>query len=308
MDRDLLSHIPVVVAVARRGGFAAAAAELNTSPSNVSHAVRAVEKRLGVPLFARTTRSVSLTEAGETFVRAATGAMQGINSAWEAVQSQRTGAAGLLRINTSRIAYWWFLKRVLERMAADYPDVTVELFFDDGLSDIVGQGFDAGIRLGRMIAEDMIAVTLAGPFRTVIVASEDYLSERGTPTSLRELQDHRCIQYRMTSAGNVYVWELRDGKREIQLETQGRAVVNDMIVALDLARSGYGLCYTFEPLARDDIESGALVEVMPKASLRQPGMSCYYPRRASESPKLRAFVDSAKAVFASRARIGTAAT
>lgn len=303
-----MSHIPVVVAVARRGGFAAAAAELNTSPSNVSHAVRAVEKRLGVPLFARTTRSVSLTEAGETFVRAATGAMQGINSAWEAVQSQRTGAAGLLRVNTSRIAYWWFLKRVLERMAADYPDVTVELFFDDGLTDIVGQGFDAGIRLGHMIAEDMIAVTLAGPFRTVIVASEDYLSERGTPTSLRELQDHRCIQYRMTSAGNVYVWELRDGKREVQLETRGRAVVNDMIVALDLARSGYGLCYTFEPLARDDIESGALVEVMQKASLRQPGMSCYYPRRASESPKLRAFVDSAKAVFASRARTGTAAT
>ena len=224
------------------------------------------------------------------------------------MQSQRTGAAGLLRINTSRIAYWWFLKRVLERMAADYPDVTVELFFDDGLTDIVGQGFDAGIRLGHMIAEDMIAVTLAGPFRTVIVASEDYLSERGTPTSLRELQDHRCIQYRMTSAGNVYVWELRDGKREIQLETQGRAIVNDMIVALDLARSGYGLCYTFEPLARDDIESGALVEVMPKASLRQPGMSCYYPRRASESPKLRAFVDSAKAVFASRAWTGAAAT
>ena len=299
MDRDLLSHVPVVVAVARRGGFAAAAAELNTSPSNVSHAVRAVEKRLGVPLFARTTRSVSLTEAGETFVRAATGAMQTIGSAWEAVQSQRTGAAGLLRINTSRIAYFWFLKRVLEKMAVDYPDVTVELFFDDGLSDIVAQGFDAGIRLGHMIAEDMVALPLAGPFRAIIVASEDYLTRQGTPTSLRELQGHCCIQYRMTSAGNVYIWELREGKREVQLETQGRVVVNDMLVALDLARNGHGLCYTFEPLARDDIESGALVEVMAKASRQQPGMSCYYPRRASDSPKLRAFVDIAKAVFAS---------
>ena len=298
MDRDLLSHVPVIVAVARRGGFAAAAAELNTSPSNVSHAVRAVEKRLGVPLFARTTRSVSLTEAGETFVRAATGAMQGINSAWEAVQSQRTGAAGLLRINTSRIAYWWFLKRVLEKMAADYPDVTVELFFDDGLSDIVGQGFDAGIRLGHMVAEDMVAVRLAGPFRVIVVASPDYLTRHGTPASLRELREHRCIQYRMTSAGNVYIWELRDGKREVEVETQGPVVVNDMVVALDLARSGCGLCYTFEPLARDELESGALVEVMPKASHRQPGMSCYYPRRASESPKLRAFVDSARGVVA----------
>lgn len=289
----------MVVAVARRGGFAAAAAEFNTSPSNVSHAVRAVEKRLGVPPFARTTRSVSLTEAGETFVRAATGAMQTIGSAWEAVQSQRTAAAGLLRINTSRIAYFWFLKRVLEKMAVDYPDVTVQLFFDDGLSDIVAQGFDAGIRLGHMIAEDMVAVPLAGPFRAIIVASEDYLTRQGTPTSLRELQDHCCIQYRMTSAGNVYIWELRDGKREVQLETQGRVVVNDMLVALDLARNGHGLCYTFEPLARDDIESGTLVEVMTKASRQQPGMSCYYPRRASDSPKLRAFVDIAKAVFAS---------
>ncbi|MEO1035896.1 MAG: LysR family transcriptional regulator [Pseudomonadota bacterium] len=297
MDRELLSHIPVILAVAKRGGFTAAAAELNTTPSNVSHAVRAVEKRLGVPLFMRTTRSVALTEAGERFVRAATGAMQTIGSAWEAAQSQRTGAAGLLRINSPRIAYAWFLQRVVEKMAIDYPDVTIELFFDDGLSDVVRQGFDAGIRLGHMVAEDMVAIPLAEPFKAIIVASGSYLAQHGTPKSIADLQRHQCIQYRMTSAGNLYLWELRNGRRDIELETQGRVVVNDMLVALNLARTGHGLCYTFEPLARSDIETEALVQVMPQAAMQQPGMSCYYPRRASESPKLRAFVDTARTVL-----------
>ncbi len=297
MDRDLLPHLPVVLAVAKRGGFAAAAAELNTSPSNVSHAIRVVEKRLGMPLFSRTTRSVSLTEAGEAFVQAASGAIQEINTAWEAVQSQRTGAAGLLRINTPRIALPWFLHRVLQRMIADYPDVTVEYFFDDGLSDVVSRGFDAGIRLGHMIAEDMVAIPLAAPFRAIIVASPDYLSKHGAPTQVSDLQQHNCVQYRMTSAGNIYRWELRDRKRDVQIDTKGRVLVNDMLIALDLARTGCGLCYTFEPLAATDIESGALVEVLPNNAFKQPGISCYFPRRAANSPKLRAFVDTARSVL-----------
>ncbi|MEL6448510.1 MAG: LysR family transcriptional regulator [Pseudomonadota bacterium] len=297
MDRDLLSHLPVVVAVAKRGGFAAAAAELNTSPSNVSHAIRAVEKRLGLPLFARTTRSVSLTEAGELFVRATSDAIQEVNAAWETVQSQRTGASGLLRINAPRIAYPWFLERVFEEMQARYPSVTVEYFFDDGLSDVVGEGFDAGIRLGHMIAADMVAVPLAGPFQVITVASPDYLSRNGVPAGISDLDEHQCIQYRMTSAGNIYEWEYRDGKRDTSVRTAGGIVVNDMIIALDLARSGHGICYTFEPLAAADLKSGALTEILPDAARQQPGLSCYYPRRASESPKLRAFVDSAKAVF-----------
>ncbi len=298
MDRDLLSHLPVVLAVARRAGFAAAAAELNTSPSNVSHTVRTLEKRLGQPLFIRTTRSVSLTEAGKAFVAAAGGAIEQINTAWEVLQSQHTGAAGLLRINTPRIAFPWFLARVFDEMARTYPNVTVEYFFDDGLSDVVADGFDAGIRLGHMVAADMVAVPLAEPFRVILVASPDYLSRHGTPGSLSELGERPCIQYRMTSAGNIYEWELRDGKRDVVIRTDGRIVVNDMLVALQLARSGHGICYTFEPLAVEDLESGALVEVLPKSAFRQPGLSCYYPRRAAESPKLRAFVDSAKAVFA----------
>ncbi|MDJ0751566.1 MAG: LysR family transcriptional regulator [Woeseiaceae bacterium] len=298
MDRDLLPHLPIVLAVAKRGGFAAAAAELNTSPSNVSHAIRVVEKRLGMPLFSRTTRSVSLTEAGAAFVQSASGAIQEINAAWESLQSQRTGAAGLLRINTPRIALPWFLRRVLRRMNADYPDVTVEFFFDDGLSDVVAQGFDAGIRLGHMIAEDMIAIPLAASFRAIIVASPEYLSERGTPTHISDLQEHNCIQYRMTSAGNIYRWEVRDKNHDIQIETKGRVVVNDMLIALDLARTDCGLCYTFEPLAATDIESGALIEVLARNAFKQPGVSCYYPRRAANSPKLRAFIDTARTVFA----------
>lgn len=298
MDRDLLSHLPIVVSVAKRGGFAAAAAELNTSPSNVSHAVRSVEKRLGVPLFARTTRSVALTETGKAFVQAASDAIKDVDSAWEIAQSQTGAPSGLLRINTPRIAYQWFLSQVVQQMQINFPQVTVEYFFDDGLTDAVAEGFDAGIRLGHMIAADMVAVPITGPFRVITVAAPDYLTRCGTPKKLSDLGGHRCIQYRMTSAGNVYQWEYRDRNKDITIETAGGIVVNDMLIALDLARSGHGICYTFESLAQDNLNSGELVEVLPNAARTQPGFYCYYPSRHSESPKLRAFVDTAKSILA----------
>ncbi|TIU39457.1 MAG: LysR family transcriptional regulator, partial [Mesorhizobium sp.] len=164
MDRDLLSHLPVVVAVARRGGFALAAAELGMSPSAVSHAVRIVEERIGQPLFARTTRSVSLTEAGKALVETAAPALQDIAERMDRIRSVKGRPSGLLRINASNIAMPLAVTPVVAAMAERYPEVTVEVFADQGLVDIVGEGFDAGIRLGEMIAQDMVAVRLTPPF------------------------------------------------------------------------------------------------------------------------------------------------
>src|SRR3954470_8301906 len=196
MDRDLLSHLPVIVAVARRGGFAAAAAELGMSPSAVSHAVRLVEERIGQPLFARTTRSVALTEAGAALVATAGAALQDLAERAERIRAVKGRASGLLRINTPRLAVPMVVTRIVAAMAERHPDVTIELFADDGLTDIVAEGFDAGIRLGEMIAEDMVAVRLPPAFRAIIVASPAYIGRRGRPRSLVDLAAHDCIGYR----------------------------------------------------------------------------------------------------------------
>ncbi|MEO1638589.1 MAG: LysR family transcriptional regulator [Pseudomonadota bacterium] len=297
MDRDLFPHIPVVLAVARRGGFAAAASELGMSPSTVSHAVKVVEHRLGTPLFARTTRSVALTETGARFVDLAEKAVQSMGTAWEVARSDVTGASGLLRINAPRITLDWVLTPTLKAMAVNYPDVTVEVFFEDGLADVIEDRFDAGIRLGRMVSEDMIVIRLAPRFRIILVAAPEYLAHYGPPRTLQDIVHHKCIQYRMTSAGNIYRWDLKDGESDVQVQTHGTVVVNDMLHALELAKAGMGICYTFEPLAQDAIEAGQLREVLPKASLEEDGLSLYFPQNASRAPKLRAFIDTAKAVL-----------
>ena len=294
MDRDLLSHLPVVLTVARRGGFGAAASELGMSPSSVSHAVKLVEERLGAPLFARTTRSVALTELGERFVSLASAGLAELTTAWELAKSELSGASGLLRINAPRITLDWVLKPILAAMAEDYPGVTIEVFFEDGLADVVGEGFDAGIRLGRMVSDDMIGVRIAPAFRVILVASPAYLQQHKAPECVSDLTAHQCLQYRMTSAGNIYRWDLKDGGADVQVGTKGSVIVNDMLQALSLAEAGFGICYTFEPLARSAIENGMLLEVLARASIEEDGLTLYYPRRASQAPKLRAFVDTAR--------------
>lgn len=297
MDRDLLPHLPVVLAVARRGAFAAAAAELGMSPSAVSHAVRLMEERLGAPLFARTTRSVALTEAGAALVEACGPAMRDVAEAAERIRSGRGGAAGLLRLNAPSIAVPLVVMPLVAAMVERHPAVRVEIFLDNGLADIVEGGFDAGIRLGEMIAEDMVAVRLTPPFRAIVVASPDHLDRWGRPARVSDLAEHACIGYRMVSGGGLYRWELREDGRDVAVDVPGPLIVNDAVLALEMARAGLGLAYVFEPLAAADLAAGRLVEVLPHAAIEEPGLFLYHTRRASEAPKLRAFLDTARAVL-----------
>lgn len=293
MDRDLLTHLPVIVAVARRGGFALAAAELGMSPSAVSHAVRLVEERIGQPLFARTTRSVSLTEAGRALVEAAAPALQDIAERMDRIRGVKGRPSGLLRINASNVAIPLAVTPVVAAMAERYPDVTVEVFAEQGLVDIVGEGFDAGIRLGEMIAQDMITVRLTAPFKAVIVASPGYIGKHGRPRGVADLAKHNCIGYRLVRSGGLYRWDLNDNGKDVAVETRGTAVVTDSLAAIDLALAGVGLAYVFEPLVRADLAAGRLVQVLPKTAIEEPGLFLYFPRRASMAPKLRAFIDTA---------------
>jgi DNA-binding transcriptional LysR family regulator len=297
MDRDLLGHLPVVISVARHRGFAPAAAALGMSPSAVSHAVRTVEDRLGEPLFARTTRSVSLTEAGTRFVASVEPALADIDKAVEGVAAERGEVTGLLRINTVRVALDMALTPVLSKLAWQHPRLTVEVYSDDALVDIVERGFDAGIRLGEAVQRDMIAMRLTRPFRAILVASREYLDAKGVPKTIADLRRHNCIGIRLVGSGGIFDWELMDGKKLTTVKTSGTALVTDSNHALELALAGVGIGYAVEPAARRYIREGRLKWLLPLCAVEYDGLFLYYPRRASLAPKLRVFIEAAKAVL-----------
>lgn len=295
MDRDLLAHLPVVVAVAERGGFASAARALGSTPSNVSHSVRLVEDRLGAPLFNRTTRSVSPTREGEALLAAIAPALRDIDDAWERAAARESGAAGLVRINAPRIALALGLTAVIALMRRRHPGVTVEAHIDNALTDIVAAGFDAGVRVGEMIARDMVAVRLTEPLTAVIVASPDYLARSGgPPRTIADLGDHACIGFRQTTGGGIYRWDLMEDGRAVRVETPSAALVNDPSHAVDLALAGVGLAYVFKPLVADALADGRLVRVLPEASVVESGLFLYFPRGAAGAPKMRALIDTAR--------------
>jgi DNA-binding transcriptional LysR family regulator len=300
MDRDLLGHLPIVLTVARLRGFAAAASALNMSPSAVSHAVRTVEDRLGEPLFARTTRSVAVTEAGERFITLIRPAFDDVERAFEAMTAARGNATGVLRISAPRIAFSMALTPILVRLAKTHPRLVVEAHAHDAFLDIVAEGFDAGVRLGEAVQQDMATVRLTPPFQSALVASPGYVEERGAPATIAELVGHNLIGFRMLGSGALYEWEFSDGEKEVTVASSGSAVVADASVARELALAGVGVAYLYEPLVADDVRKGRLLRLLPKASVREDGLFLYFPSRSRQAPKLRAFIEVAKLVSASR--------
>jgi len=294
MDRALLAHLPVVLAVHRRGGFAAAANDLGMSPSAVSHAVQTVEASLGQPLFARTTRSVRLTEAGAAFIASVAPALAEISDAAERLGADQGRVTGTLRLNAPRTAMPLVVTPLLVEMARRHPELTVEVTCDDGLADIVAQGFDAGIRLGHTVTQDMVAVRLTPPFHSIMVAAPAYLAARGTPRRSSDLDGHNCIGYRFVTSGAVYDWDLLEGSQAVAKAVRGSVRVTDAVHAKELALAGVGIAYLFEPLARAELRAGTLLQVLPRCAFEEPGLFLYFPRRASQAPKLRALIELAR--------------
>ena len=294
MDRDLLAHLPVVVTVARQKGFAAAASVLNMSASAVSHAVKAVEDRLGEPLFARTTRSVSLTEAGAKLIATLESALDDIGSAVESLTAARGSVTGTLRINAPHSAFSMGLTRVLARLAWDHPRLVVEVHTNEAFVDIVAQGYDAGIRLGEAVQQDMVTVRLTAPFDVIMVASPDYLRAKGEPKTLGDLAAHNCIGYRLQSSGSLYEWDVVADGKDTKAAVAGSAVITDATAARELALAGVGIAYLAEPMVREELRAGKLKWLLPEAAMREEGLFVYFPRRASMAPKMRAFIEAAR--------------
>lgn len=291
MRIDQLDGLAAFRCVAQTRSFTAAAVQLAVSPQAVSQAVKALEARLGVRLFHRTTRSVSLNEAGERLWAKVGPALDDLFEATESVQEFRDKPMGLLRLGVSRPAFSALIQPAMVGFHAAYPDIGLELSFDDGFIDIVEKGIDAGIRLGDSVAQDMVSVKLSESEPIAILASPDYLARRGTPAGAADLKDHDCIRFRFPSTGVVFRWELLDEGRPIEMEVSGPITVNDTASMLSCAAEGLGLAYVLERTARDMLASGALRKVLPKASPVLPGFHLYYPSRRQLPPKLRCFVD-----------------
>jgi DNA-binding transcriptional LysR family regulator len=249
---------------------------------------------------------VSLTEAGESFLERVLPALETLGEAAEAASAQKGRVTGVLRLNAPRVVMPLALTEIMMDLATEHPRLVVEITTDEAVVDIVALGYDAGVRLGEMIAEDMVAVRLTPSFKSVAVASPAYLEAAGEPRTIAELQQHNCIAYRGRASGAIYAWEMREAGDDVEVNVRGTARVSDTMCALDLALSGVGIAYLFEPLVHDYVQNGALRWILPQAAIEEPGLFLYFPRRASEAPKLRAFIDAARRRAAKKAAAATA--
>jgi DNA-binding transcriptional LysR family regulator len=290
MDDDL-GGISTFVAVAEAKGFRVAGTRLGVSGSAVSQALRRLEERLGVALVLRTTRSVRLTEAGERLYASVRPALDEVRAAVQAVGEMADEPRGTLRLSVSGSAESFLRGPTLEGFLRAYPQVQLDLIVGRGPADIVAGGFDAGVQLGEMIDQDMIAVPASGRQRLVVVGAPTYLARHGIPAHPRELPSHACISWRAGTGATPYRWEFTEDGHDFSVAFDSRVVTNDIPLMVRLARAGVGLTMLMEEVVRPLIERGELVPVLEEFSTPFPGFYLYYPQRRHTSPSLRALID-----------------
>ena len=293
MRQGALDGVEAFLSVAKYRSFRRAAAELGVTPSAISQAVRTLEARIGAALFTRTTRSVGLTEAGERFLARAKPAFEELVAAGEIARDLGQRPAGLLRLSVPRAVVPILLEQMIASFCEAYPEVEVEIVASKELIDLAAEGFDAGVRMGQFIANDMIAVRLSPPFRFAVVGSPAYLARRGRPLRPEDLRQHACLRMRR-SGGALGLWSLIDNGRALEIAVSGPLIANDFPTMLGAAIEGVGLAQVPEPIAAASIKAGTLVHVLQKFAPTVPGVFLYYPSQRQMMPKLRAFVDHVK--------------
>lgn len=289
MKRSDLAGLTLFAEVVSRGGFRGAAKAIGISPSAVSHGIANLEKRLGVRLLNRTTRSIAPTDAGISLLARLGPALGDIDTALASLSDIGDEPAGMLRLTLPQSAAQLLLAPHLRRFRELYPRITLDLHVDNGFTDIVTGHFDAGLRLGESLEQDMIALRIGGELRSIIVAAPDYLAAKGVPRSPDDLKHHNCIGLRFPSG--VYRWELAKDGKEIELAVDGSLIVSDMEIIVAAARAGVGLAHVFEDRVKEDLAAGRLVCVLADWCPSYPGFHVYYPRQRQMRPALRAFID-----------------
>lgn len=293
--REDLAGLTELLLVAEKRSFTAAAAVMRVTPSAVSQSIRALEERVGVRLLQRTTRSVSVTEAGAGFLAQLRPAMNGIYAALEALEHARGRPTGTLRLNIPRLAVALVIQPVLAAFLAAHPEVRLDVSVDDSLANIVEQGFDAGMRLGETLEKDMVAMRVSADMRSAVVGSPAYFAAHGKPKHPRELHAHDCVNYRGMTSGAIYRWEFSDRGRDMSIAVDGRVITNDYDIMLRAALDGVGLAYVIESTVAELLADKRLVRVLGPYCPEFPGLYLYYASREQLPAKLRALVDFLRA-------------
>jgi len=286
-----VNDLVAFLAVARERSFTRAAAQLGVSQSALSHTIRGLEERLGLRLLSRTTRSVATTEAGERLVRTLGPRFDEIDAELAALSELRDKPAGTIRLTTSEHAAETILLPALAKILPQHPDIQVETIIDFGLTDIVTQRYDAGIRLGEQVAKDMIAVRIGPDLRMAAVAAPAYFAQRPRPKKPQDLTEHACINLRLPTYGGLYAWEFEKDGRELRVRVEGQLVFNSPGPTLAAALSGLGVAYLPEDMARPHLADKTLVRVLSDWCPPFPGYHLYYPSRRQPAPAFALLVE-----------------
>jgi DNA-binding transcriptional LysR family regulator len=292
MPRADLNDLAAFLAVAREGSFTKAAAQLGVSQSALSQTLRGLETRLGLRLLTRTTRSLSTTQAGERLLRAVGPRLDEIQAELAALGNLRDKPSGTIRITTHdhgvKAVFW----AALERLLPGYPDIKVEIVVEYGLTDIVAERYDAGVRSGEMVAQDMIAVRVGPDLRSAVVGSPAYFAGRSKPKIPQDLTAHTGINLRLPTHGGLYAWEFEKGKHEVKVRVEGQLTFNTSPPMLDAALAGFGLAYLPEDDVADHVAAGRLVRVLADWCPPYPGYHLYYPSRRQPTPAFALLVEA----------------
>jgi DNA-binding transcriptional LysR family regulator len=284
MPRENVNDLLAFLAIARERSFTRAAAQLGVSQSALSHTLRSLEERLGLRLLTRTTRSVSPTEAGERLLRTVGPRFEEIEAELAALSELREKPAGTIRITAGEHAATTILWPRLEILLPDYPDIHVEIIVDYGLTDIVAEGYDAGVRLGEAVAKDMIAARIGPDMRMAIVGAPSYFARRPRPKTPHELTAHDCINLRLPTYGGLYAWEFEKGDQKLKVHVEGQLVFNNIALRLSAALAGAGLACLPEDQVQPFLSEGRLVRVLKDWCPTFSGYHLYYPSRRQSSP------------------------
>jgi DNA-binding transcriptional LysR family regulator len=292
MRKETAADLVAFLVVAREWSFTRAAAQLGVSQSALSQTMRGLEARLGVRLLNRTTRRVSPTEAGERLLRTVGPRFEEVDTELEAVTALRDKPGGTIRLTATENAAASVLWPVLERFLPNYPDIKVEIVIDYGLTDIVAQRFDAGVRPGETVASGMISVRIAPDARMAVVGAPAYFAERNPPRVPQDLTAHACINLRLPTHGGLYAWEFEKAGREMNVRVDGQLVFGTAALILTAARAGFGLAYLTEEQVRDDLKSGRLIRVLADWCPPFSGYHLYYPTRRQPTQAFALMVDA----------------
>lgn len=287
-----LDDLAVFVTVSREGNFTRAAAKLGVSTSAVSQTISNLEARLGVRLLTRTTRSVTRTEAGERLYVSLEPLLTEIDQHVAALGELRDRPTGTIRITADEHAVQTVLWPKLQPVLKQHPEITLELITDYGLTDIVTERFDAGVRLGGIIAADMIAVPISPDMRMVVIASPEFLARNGAPETPQELTGFNCINLRLPTYGGLYAWEFEEDGREFQIRVQGQLILNSVTQILDAARAGHGIAQLPDSQVQPFLDSGELVEILSDWSEPFAGFHLYYPNRKQQTAAFRVVLNA----------------